>query len=97
MVEFTRAHERVQDRVFAGQSHLSEGGALTRSVEIYVPRSINRDFDILIHIRGVATTAKHAVESVDRELVLAMVNNVEVVRSTKSPLPDPKYGRDSRQ
>jgi hypothetical protein len=74
MVEFTRAHERVQDRVFTGQSHWLEGGALTRPVEIYVPRSINRDFDILIHFHGVANTAKHAVESVNRELVLAVVN-----------------------
>ena len=74
MVEHTRAHERVLDRVFTGQSHCLEDGVLAQRVEIYVPEGIGDDFDLLIHFHGVAYTAKHAVETVDCKAVVAVVN-----------------------
>jgi hypothetical protein len=71
MVEHTRAHERVEDRVFTGQSQVLEE-VLDRPVEVYVPKGLGGDFDLLIHFHGVPYVAKHAVESVDRAMAVAM-------------------------
>jgi hypothetical protein len=73
MVEHTRVHERLQDRVFSGETRVLDG-VLERPVEIYVPEGLGGAFDLLIHFHGVPYVAKYAVESVDAALALAVVN-----------------------
>ena len=75
MVEYTRAHERLEERDLPGV-RLAIDGLLSAPVRIFIPRRETRSGPIrlLIHFHGVAFVPEHAVSQVRADYVLAGIN-----------------------
>jgi len=73
MVEETRAHERLVERILPGTKRTFVGPA-GRPVEVYVPRRTRDQFDLVIHFHGAAWLAQQSVASADDRAVAAVLN-----------------------
>jgi hypothetical protein len=76
MVEYTRAHERLDEREIPGL-RLSVDGLLSKSVHIFIPRNKETrsgPLRLLIHFHGAAFVPEHAVSQVRGNYILAGVN-----------------------
>jgi hypothetical protein len=75
MVEHTRAHERVSERVLPGASLIVEG-VLPGPVRVFVPEGPGRNspYRLLLHFHGARHVAEHAVAEAADDLVLALVH-----------------------
>ncbi len=74
MVEYTRAHERLDERELAGL-RLSVDGVLPRPVHIFIPHAMQSGpFRLLIHFHGAAFVPEHAVSHVRGNYILAGIN-----------------------
>ena len=75
MVEATRAHERLVQKMLAGAVRTFAGPA-GKPVEVFVPeRTATREaFDLVIHFHGAAWIPEQAVVAIDNRTVAATVN-----------------------
>ncbi len=90
MTEHIRAHERVPDRATAGV-HAEVDLGLSRPVMLHVPEGATGldSVDVLVHFHGAAYVAKHAVASVGRPMVVAVVNLGAGSSAYERPFADP--------
>jgi hypothetical protein len=73
MVEYTRRHERLDERELPGV-RLTVDGLLPQAIRIFVPRKTRGGrFRLLIHFHGAAFVAEHAVSQVREDYVLASI------------------------
>ncbi len=73
MVEETRAHERLSERLLPGTKRTFVGPA-GRTVDVYVPRRTRDQFDLVIHFHGAAWLAQQSVANADDRAVAAVLN-----------------------
>jgi len=70
-----KIHERILNKSFDGDT-LSIKNLFDKPIEIYIPKSfvVEKDFSLLIHFHGASYVPKAAVESVDENIILVVVN-----------------------
>jgi hypothetical protein len=73
MVEFTRSHERVQQRPLAGRRFTIEG-LLAKPVEVLITPAAAKEADLVIHFLGASWLPMQAAEDSGRPIVIAVVN-----------------------
>jgi hypothetical protein len=75
MVDYTRAHERLDEQELPGVRAAVEG-VVARPVNVFIPRKAagSRTLRLLIHFHGAAFVPEHAVSHVRPDYALAVVN-----------------------
>lgn len=75
ITENLKKHERILKKSFAGDT-LFVNDFFEKPIEIYIPKNFNsqKNFNLLIHFHGASYVPKAAVESVNENIVLAVVN-----------------------
>ena len=70
-----KKHERILNKSFSGDT-LSISNFFNEPIEIYLPKNFSpqADYSLLIHFHGASYVPKAAVESVNENIVLAVVN-----------------------
>ena len=90
MVDYTRAHERIEEGVYPGL-HFTLDDLLERSVDVYLPEA-HRAADsvaLLIHFHGAAFVPMHAVHTAVSPYLLAVVNLGSGSSVYERPFTDP--------
>jgi hypothetical protein len=75
MVDFTRTHDRVEQREYAGLS-FQISGILSKPVQVFVPRKSvqSRSFDLLIHFHGAAYVTEFAATEYGGRLIAVTIS-----------------------